>query len=382
MGGFCGRLLRVDLTTGRVRTEPLDPFTARRAIGPRGLAAAYLLPELDPQADPQGPANKLAFAAGVCAGLPLPGFSRVVVAGLSPLTGLYGEAGVGGGWGAALKHSGFDLCLIEGSAPAPVYLEIGQGTAKLRDAACLWGLTTSETERALRRSLSTQRVQVVSIGQGGENRAPFACILHGEWNTAGSAGLGAVMGGKRLKAVVVRDPETAGEPAGPRGCDGCPLHCRRAVPGRKTRSAFAGLGLADDGAVEEANRLCNEYGLDALAVAALLQGRLNGGRGAAREVLRQIVLLGEGRLSCPPAAAPVRPAARGGPGSAPAQPAVEVLGVCKWLGAPSGPLSLQNILDVVRTATGWRLTQQELVRAGERTESAIQAFNRLIRATG
>lgn len=375
MEGAGERVLRVDLTALAVRVEPLPPWSAREFVGPRGIAAACLLPALNPSADPLGPDNKLAFAAGRCADLRLPGCSRLVVAGLSPATGLYGEAAAGGPWAAALRRAGFAAILVEGRAPRPIYLEVGRGTAELCDAARLWGLTTTEAEAALKAEPAAATDQVVVIGPAGENGLPFACILHGGQNVAGRAGLGAAMGAKGLKAVVVRQ---RGGSCGdePCGCHGCPQPCRPPAVGSRTRRAFADLGLQDPDTMQEANRLCNAYGLDTLATAAALQGWVERtGQGTCGSVLRLIPLLAQGQLPCPAAAAAGRSRR---PRADPASPqqATAALGVCRYLLTPAGPLQVHEVLGSLEAATGLRISEADLLWEEACVAEAISAFNR------
>lgn len=375
------RMLRVDLSSREVTVEPLPPLRGRKCIGPRGRAAACLLAGLDPASDPLGPGNRLAFTAGACAALPLPGASRLVVAGLSPVTGLYAEAEAGGAWAAALQRAGFAALVVEGRAERPVYLEVFEGGARLRDASRLWGLTTVETQAALRAGLADPAAQAVVIGPAGERKVPFACILHGAASAAGRAGLGAAMGAKGLKALVVRGGKVDGAPVAA-GCAGCPRPCRSAVLGHKTRQAFAELGLVDEADLRETNWLCNAYGLDTLATAAALRGAVRRRRRERREeVFRLIQFLARGELPCPPEAvrsADVRRQREGSPAdwTADAARAAKILGICRWIVGPSGPLPVDQVLAGLGSAVGVPVTTADLAREEDRTEEAIAAFNR------
>ena len=368
------RVLRVNLTEGTVRVEELSWRTMRATPGGRGVAAAGLLDELDPAADPLGPASVLAFAVGVGAHLRLPGFSRFTVAGKSPLTGAYGEAEAGGHWAAALKEAGFDLCLVSGRASAPLYLLIADGAAELRDAEGLWGLSTSETEAAVRADLGNPLVQVVSIGPGGENQVPCACIMHAG-RAAGRGGFGAALGAKRLKAVAVRGTSTSYDQ---HGCGACPLQCKRSAGGR-CRSALAGLGLRELESRDRAGWLCNEYGLDAHAAEAAVRGALQLGLGRGEptdQVCRLITLLAQNQL---PDVPPIQPTHACRPKAAPSlhRRAAEALGICQRLAAPGGPLP--DLLAAARAMTGWSLALPDLLLAEAYTESLIEAFNLLVR---
>ncbi|MBC7224718.1 MAG: aldehyde ferredoxin oxidoreductase family protein, partial [Anaerolineae bacterium] len=213
---FSGRVLRVDLTHGRVETEELDEAFYRRYLGGWGTIAHYLLREVPPGADPLGPENRLIFATGVVTGLPLSGAARHAIGAKSPLTGGFGASEVGGFWGTELKRAGVDAIVFQGRAPRPVYLWVRDGHAELRDAAHLWGLEAKECQDRLREELGDPRVRVACIGPGGEHQVRYACIMNDLKDAAGRTGLGAVMGAKNLKAIAVRgtgrvaaaDPET------------------------------------------------------------------------------------------------------------------------------------------------------------------------------
>jgi len=198
---YTGRILRVELNSGDVSVEERSDAFYRMYLGGKGIAGRHLLREIPNNADPLGPENALVFATGVLAGTNLPGFSRVVVAAKSPLTGGYGESEVGGSWGAELKRAGYDAVVITGRSYKPVYLEITRESAALRDASHLWGLTTSRCEAVLAEGFP-RKPAVMCIGPAGERLVRYACIMQGDRNAAGRGGLGAVMGSKNLKAVV------------------------------------------------------------------------------------------------------------------------------------------------------------------------------------
>jgi len=207
MHGWVGRLLRVDLSQGSHRVEALDPRLAKDFIGGRGLATKLLFDEIDPQADAFDPENKLIFATGPLTGSGTIGGSRFMVVTKSPLTGGVGCANAGGYFGPELKFAGYDLIIFEGKAPEPVYLLIEDDAIMLKRAQHLWGKTTVETERIIRSEFKDARkskeIQICCIGPAGERLARIACIMH-SGHAAGRCGVGAVMGSKNLKAVVVR----------------------------------------------------------------------------------------------------------------------------------------------------------------------------------
>ena len=204
MFGYMGQVLRVDLTTGQVAVEPLNPDLARLYIGGGGLAARILYDETNASTDPLGPENRLIFMTGPLTATRVPTSSRHAVVARSPLTGIYGESDSGGSWGAALKGAGFDGIVIEGQSPEPVYLFLHDGEASLLSGKEIWGQDTYEADEALKQVHGGQCV-TACIGPAGENLVPFASIMNDgrHARAAGRAGMGAVMGSKRLKAIVV-----------------------------------------------------------------------------------------------------------------------------------------------------------------------------------
>src|SRR3989441_1102350 len=202
--GSWGRILRVDLTSRTTSVEEMDEATFRRNPGGRAMIAHYLLKELPRGADPLGPENILVFAMGVLTGTPLSGASRHAVGAKSPLTDAFGEAEVGGFWGAELKRAGWDGIVVKGAATAPVYIYIRDDQVEIRDAAHLWGLEIMDTEDKLKAEVGERLARVCEIGPAGEKCVKIAGIVNDYKDIAGRAGLGAVMGSKKLKAIVVR----------------------------------------------------------------------------------------------------------------------------------------------------------------------------------
>jgi len=202
--GYHGRILRVNLTDGRVWVERKDDTFYRRYFGGWGIIAYYLLRELRAGVDPLSPENKLIFAAGVVTGVPIPGSGRNAVGAKSPLTGGFGASEAGGFFGAELKKAGFDGIVIDGRAERPVYLWVHDGEAEIRDAQHLWGMHTKDSQEAIRRELGDPLIRTAQIGPAGERLVRYACILNDLKHSAGRCGLGAVMGSKNLKAVAVR----------------------------------------------------------------------------------------------------------------------------------------------------------------------------------
>ncbi|HHY48037.1 MAG TPA: aldehyde ferredoxin oxidoreductase family protein [Firmicutes bacterium] len=204
MKGYNGRLLRIDLSQHKIWEEDLDLGLARKFVGGRGLGVAILFRELDNGIDPFSPQNKLVFAVGPFEGPPIPGGSRLVITGKSPLTGLLGDSDLGGYFPLEMKRAGYDAIIVEGKSDRPVYLWVKDGCAELRDAGVLWGRTTFEAQNAIIGELGDDKVKVVTIGPAGENLVRYACIAGEVRYFAGRSGLGAVMGSKNLKAIAVR----------------------------------------------------------------------------------------------------------------------------------------------------------------------------------
>lgn len=203
--GYRGNLLRVDLTARTVRTEPLKTEWADQYIGGSGLATRYLYEEIGSGTRPEDPENPLIFMTGPLCGTPSITSGRHHVVALSPLTGLYGESDCGGYWGEQLKKAGYDGIVFTGKANEPVYLWIRDETVEIRGASHLWGKDTFDLEAPILQETDPRAI-VASIGTAAERGALIANIMHdgSHSRAAGRCGLGAVMAGKRLKAVVVK----------------------------------------------------------------------------------------------------------------------------------------------------------------------------------
>jgi aldehyde:ferredoxin oxidoreductase len=349
MYGWIGTILRVNLTTGSIAKEALDPELAKKYIGARGLGSRILSDEIDPKIDPLSADNKLIFATGPLSGTNAPSAGHFNVVTKGPLTGTIAASSSGGVFGPMLKYAGYDLVIFEGKAAKPVYLWINDAQVELRDAAALWGKTVPETTEAIR-AATDDEASVACIGPAGERLVLFANIMNECGRAAGRTGVGAVMGSKNLKAVAVRGTgavrvadvkgfreamikardmikshpvgggglkafgtdvlinilnESGGLPTRnfregvfatadnvggesltkkiltrPRGCFSCIMSCGRAT--RITNPKFAGVGegpeyetawsfgpdcgIDDLDAVTKAHYLCNDYGMDAIAM--------------------------------------------------------------------------------------------------------------------
>lgn len=203
MHGYHGRFLDVDLSAGTTKTLPLQEAEVKKYIGGATLAAALVYPRIEEDLDPLSPPSPLVFSTGPFTGTPVPMVSRYAVAGISPLTGFWGEATSGGRFPFRLKGSGFDGVMITGRAKSPVYLFIRDGKAEIRKAAQLWGKDTYETQQLIKKELGQDSVSVACIGRAGERQVRFAGIINDAGRAAGRCGLGALMGSKNLKAVAV-----------------------------------------------------------------------------------------------------------------------------------------------------------------------------------
>ncbi len=203
-GTYAGKLLRVNLSTGEITKESLEEKTLRRFIGGRGLGAYYLSHLMDPRVDPFAPENVLIFATGPLTGTAAPAGGRYVVLCKSPLTGLIAGSNSGGFFGAELKAAGYDLLIFEGASPEPVYLAIKDDEVSLRAAQEFWGLETDLATDRLLEDFGDPKAKVACIGPAGENLVRFSCIINDKHRAAGRSGVGAVMGSKKLKAIVVR----------------------------------------------------------------------------------------------------------------------------------------------------------------------------------
>lgn len=203
MFGYMGKILRVDLTSGKISEEALKEEDCRMFLGGSGLATKYLFDEVPKGADPLGPDNALIFMTGPLTGTESPSAGRYCVVTKSPLTGFWAEANSGGNWGVYLKSSGYDGIIFKGTSPKPVYLVIDDGKAELRDASKLWGKGVAETTKLIKGELG-EDFNVSCIGIAGENLVRFANIVNDVHRAAGRCGVGAVMGSKRLKAVAAR----------------------------------------------------------------------------------------------------------------------------------------------------------------------------------
>ncbi|MGZ3512639.1 MAG: aldehyde ferredoxin oxidoreductase family protein [Thermodesulfobacteriota bacterium] len=204
MFGYHKKLLRVDLSNRKAEVEDLDEALIRKYVGGLGIEAKILYEETGPKTDPLSPENILMALTGPYTGTGVPTSGRHHLVARSPLTGFFGESNVGGSWAVHFKRAGFDGIVIKGKSSAPVYLWIRDGKAEFRDARPIWGKDSYESAEWLKRETAKEATAAV-IGPAGERMAKIASIPHiGHIvRAAARTGLGAVMGSKNLKAMVV-----------------------------------------------------------------------------------------------------------------------------------------------------------------------------------
>jgi aldehyde:ferredoxin oxidoreductase len=206
MKGYGGRILFVDCTTAASRVEPLSELTARTLLGGNGLAARILYDHVPAGIDAFDPANAVVFAVGPITDTTVPGNSRACAAAKSPLTGLFFDSTFGGRLPATLKRTGFDAVVLTGRAPAPCYVVVDERGATLKPATAAWGRTTRDTVAMLVEAEGAE-ADAIAIGQAGERQVRFAAMAH-YWKNreavSGRGGLGAVLGSKNVKALVVK----------------------------------------------------------------------------------------------------------------------------------------------------------------------------------
>lgn len=214
-GGYAGKILRVDLSDGRLHVEKPDDATLQEYIGGEGLGIKYLYDEVPAGVDALGPENRLIFMTGPVTGSLAPTSGRHCVTTKSPLTGCQTTSHAGGYWGTQLKLAGFDGIIVQGQSASPVYLFIDDGTPVLNDAGDLWGRDVFQTDLLVKEQVHDKKISVAAIGPAGENLVKFASIQNDRQRSAARGGTGAVMGSKKLKAIAVRGTQSffAADPA-------------------------------------------------------------------------------------------------------------------------------------------------------------------------
>ena len=223
VGGWAGKILHVDLSSGKTWTEPSVEY-GRKYIGGRGIAARIGWDEIPPGTGAFDPENRLILTVGPLTGTSAPNSGRATLCTLSPQAYPYEwftYSSVGGFWAPTLKYAGYDAIVVQGASAEPVYLWIDDDHVELRSARSLWGKGIFATQQELAQELGPD-IRTLTIGQAGENRCRIAIIASGTASAAGQGGFGAVMGAKRLKAIAVRG--TQGVPiAHPEAFSDCTL---------------------------------------------------------------------------------------------------------------------------------------------------------------
>lgn len=202
-GGFQGKILRVNLTNGKIMIEDLNEDWAKKYVGGRGYGTKIMYEEVDPKVDPLSEKNKVIIATGPLGGTLAPSSGRAMVITKGPLTGTIACSNAGGYFGPALKHTGFDMVIIEGKAKEPVYLWIYKGIIELRPAKDVWGKASDEADKILREK-THPKAETMEIGPAGEKQSLVANVMFNGHRAAGRTGVGAVLGSKNFKGIAVR----------------------------------------------------------------------------------------------------------------------------------------------------------------------------------
>ena len=201
---YSPKMLCVNLTRGECRAESIPGRIVEQYVGGRGINAKILYDRVGPEIDGLDPGNVIIFGAGPLVGTLAPGACRTRITTVSPLTRFVGDSSVGGHWGPELRYAGLDHVLVSGRAESPVYLSIVDGKCEILDAEKIWGMNTREASEALKAFSGDPEAQALCIGPAGENLVRYACVVGDGYNVAGRTGIGAVMGSKNLKAILVR----------------------------------------------------------------------------------------------------------------------------------------------------------------------------------
>ncbi len=199
--GFNGKLLDVDLSSGEIKTTELREDWCRLYVGGSGYATRLLYDLISKETEPLSPDNVLVIMTGPFVDT-FPISPKTAFVTKSPLTGYLGKSIVGGSFGAMLKRAGFDGIVLRGASRKPVYLAVIEGQAEIKDASHLWGKDVLETSKIIKEELNNQKAKVAAIGPAGENLVRIAAVITDERRAAGRTGVGAVMGSKKLKAIV------------------------------------------------------------------------------------------------------------------------------------------------------------------------------------
>ena len=200
-----GKIAEVEMTSGKIAFTDYPAEMAGKCLGGLGFNSWYLYQHF-PKGSALDPENVLVISCGLLTGTAAPASSRIQISAKSPLSGLLGSSNVGGYFGVRLRACRIRSMIIRGRSPRPVYLKVTPEGIEILDAAELWGLDTRETEQRLIIGQTGEKPALMTIGRAGENRVRYACIMLGADHAAGRTGMGAVMGAKHLKAIMVQSP--------------------------------------------------------------------------------------------------------------------------------------------------------------------------------
>jgi len=369
MNGWRGQILRVNLTRGTTKKEPLDPKLARAYIGGRGLGTKLLTDEIDPKLDPLAPNNKLIMATGPLTGTGASTGGRYMVITKSPLTGAIACSNSGGYFGSEVKFCGYDLLILEGRAKEPVYLWLNNGSVEIRPAGKVWGKTTHETEDRLKAETHPE-AKVCSIGPAGEKLAFTACVMNDKHRAAGRSGVGAVMGSKHVKAVVAKGSQSV-TVARPRDFMAASL----AVVGKLKASPVTGEGLPKYGTPILVN-VINAHGF--LPTRNFQQGQFEGAEQVSGETIADTILIkNKGCFACTIACARVSEVKEGkyrGAGEGPEYESEWALGISTGVSDLAAvtkanylcnELGMDTIEAGVAVATSMELYERGYIPAGD-----------------
>ena len=204
LGGYAGKILRVNLTKREAKTVDLDRSLAAQFLGGRGFNSKLLYDAVGPDTDPLGPENMLMFATGPLVGTMFPTASRFNISAKSPQTGILGDTNAGGHFASEMKFAGYDQIVLEGRSSSPVYVYVNDGEVEFRDAAHLRGKDVYETDEIIKDDLGDRRVQTAIAGPAAENGVKFAGVFANLMRAASRTGMGTVMASKGVKALVIR----------------------------------------------------------------------------------------------------------------------------------------------------------------------------------
>lgn len=297
MGGYTGKILRINLTDGITSREPLNMELARKYLGGHGLAGKMFADEVPSDVDALSLENKVFIATGVLTGTKVPTSGRFMIVTKSPLNGGITSSNFGGSWGSQLKFASYDMVILEGKADHPVYITIRNDLVEIKDASHVWGKDVFTATDYLKQEVGDALVKVLTIGPAGENLSQMAVVMNDRDRAAGRGGVGAVIGSKNVKAILVRgtgEVETSNSReivqvlsaalrkfrrnnaetrtvttkhmAQREACSRCPIACGRFS--KEDERESTGLEHKCVGDFEEADDLCNKLGLDKISVMA------------------------------------------------------------------------------------------------------------------